>query len=302
MIFSVLRNFSLDGHARRAFLCIRQTGCGGWQPAKYQQAGDLMKTYLLSAAAASTLLASVSLTFAQSTAAEAVEQSQAMQDSAWSARRKMRTHEAKPEPTTIGTVLSKIFSPAKAETGSSTASVRRSRAGNKSLAASSNVSSVASSNSSSATSSGGRPYDAMIASHAAANGVPAELVHRIVMRESRYHPQLVGRGGASGLMQIKLATARGMGYTGSAAGLLDPETNLTYGVKYLAGAYRTAGGNHTRAVGYYASGYYYAAKRQRVTSNAYAEAAQPASMMATSDATGESNVTQREVRRKKHQR
>jgi soluble lytic murein transglycosylase-like protein len=51
-----------------------------------------------------------------------------------------------------------------------------------------------------------------------------------------------------------------MGYSGSAAGLLDPETNLTYGVRYLAGAYRAARGNHGRAVGYYASGYRGAAR------------------------------------------
>ena len=35
---------------------------------------------------------------------------------------------------------------------------------------------------------------------------------------------------------------------------------MTYAVKYLAGAYRVAGGNANRAVHYYASGYYYAAK------------------------------------------
>jgi soluble lytic murein transglycosylase-like protein len=51
-----------------------------------------------------------------------------------------------------------------------------------------------------------------------------------------------------------------MGYTGTAAGLLDADTNMTYAVKYLAGAYRVAGGNSDRAVHYYASGYYYAAK------------------------------------------
>ena len=47
-------------------------------------------------------------------------------------------------------------------------------------------------------------------------------------------------------------------------GLRDPNTNLTYGVKYLAGAYRAANGDHDRAVHYYAGGYYYAAKRQRL--------------------------------------
>jgi soluble lytic murein transglycosylase-like protein len=106
-------------------------------------------------------------------------------------------------------------------------------------------------------------YDALIASHASANGVPEALVHRVIVRESRYRPQLVGRGGTIGLMQIKLATARGLGYTGTAEGLRDPDTNLTYAVKYLAGAYRAANGDHNRAVAYYAGGYYYAAKRQR---------------------------------------
>ena len=40
------------------------------------------------------------------------------------------------------------------------------------------------------------------------------------------------------MMQIKLETARGLGYTGTAEGLLDPETNLAYAVKYLAGRSR----------------------------------------------------------------
>lgn len=107
--------------------------------------------------------------------------------------------------------------------------------------------------------------DALVASHAAANGVPVALVHRVIIRESRYRPGIIGKGGAMGLMQIKTATARGVGYRGSAAGLLDPNTNLTYAVRYLAGAYRLAGGNHDRAVSYYARGYYYAAKARGKT-------------------------------------
>ena len=97
--------------------------------------------------------------------------------------------------------------------------------------------------------------DAMIARHAAANGLPVELVHRVVKRESGYNPRASSRGNF-GLMQIRYQTARGVGYGGSAAGLLDPETNLTYAVKYLAGAYRAAGGNPSRAVSLYASGYH----------------------------------------------
>src|SRR5271156_1673211 len=106
-------------------------------------------------------------------------------------------------------------------------------------------------------------YDALVAAHAQANGVPEALVHRVILRESSYQPHLVGRCGCIGLMQIKLATARSLGYTGDAAGLRDPNTNLTYGVKYLAGAYHAAHGDHARAMHYYASGYYYAAKHQR---------------------------------------
>src|SRR5258708_9810820 len=108
-------------------------------------------------------------------------------------------------------------------------------------------------------------YDALVTTHAMANDVPEALVHRVIVRESRYQPQLVGRGGTIGLMQIKLATARGLGYTGDAAGLRDPNTNLTYAVKYLAGAYRAAHGDHRRAMAYYASGYFAAAYLQRLT-------------------------------------
>jgi soluble lytic murein transglycosylase-like protein len=112
--------------------------------------------------------------------------------------------------------------------------------------------------------------DAMISSQAAAYGVPEELVRRVIRRESGGNPRVVSAGNY-GLMQIKLGTARALGYQGDAAGLLDPNTNMTYAVKYLAGAYHVAGGNADRAVHYYASGYYYAAKRKgTVGSNGYA--------------------------------
>jgi soluble lytic murein transglycosylase-like protein len=101
--------------------------------------------------------------------------------------------------------------------------------------------------------------DALIARHAAANNIPEDLVRRVIKRESGGRPHVVSAGNY-GLMQIKLPTARSMGYTGTAAGLLDADTNVTYAVKYLAGAYRVAGGNASRAVHYYAAGYYYAAK------------------------------------------
>ncbi|MGY3447757.1 transglycosylase SLT domain-containing protein [Bradyrhizobium sp. USDA 4353] len=111
----------------------------------------------------------------------------------------------------------------------------------------------------------GHPHiDALVAVHAAANNIPEALIHRVIVRESKYQKDLVGRCGCIGLMQIKLGTARGLGYTGDAAGLHDPNTNLTYGVRYLAGAYRAARGDHDRAVAYFAKGYYEEAKRQRL--------------------------------------
>jgi soluble lytic murein transglycosylase-like protein len=105
------------------------------------------------------------------------------------------------------------------------------------------------------------PLDGMAAAQASANGVPVSLVERVIKRESGGNPRAVSRGNY-GLMQIRLGTARAMGFSGSAAELLDPQINMTYAVRYLAGAYRAAGGNENRAVALYASGYYYQAKAQ----------------------------------------
>jgi len=102
-------------------------------------------------------------------------------------------------------------------------------------------------------------YSTMAAAQASAAGVPVSLIERVIKRESGGNARAV-HAGNYGLMQIKLGTARAMGYTGSAAGLLDPQTNMTYAVRYLAGAYRAAGGNESRAVALYASGYYARAK------------------------------------------
>ena len=55
-------------------------------------------------------------------------------------------------------------------------------------------------------------------------------------------------------MQIKAQTARGVGYHGSAAGLYDPETNITYGMKYLAQAHELGGGSVCRTILKYNAG------------------------------------------------
>jgi soluble lytic murein transglycosylase-like protein len=102
---------------------------------------------------------------------------------------------------------------------------------------------------------------ATIETYAETYDVPVDLVQRVVTRESRHVPQ-ARNGPYYGLMQILPETARTMGYRGRPAGLLDPETNLKYGVKYLRGAWLVAGGDKDEAVGWYAKGYYYEAKRK----------------------------------------
>lgn len=93
--------------------------------------------------------------------------------------------------------------------------------------------------------------------------VPRALVHRVVQRESSYNPG-ARNGQYYGLMQISPQTARGMGFRGAPAELLRAETNLKYAVKYLRGAWLCADGNEAEAVGWYARGYYYEAKRRGI--------------------------------------
>ena len=101
----------------------------------------------------------------------------------------------------------------------------------------------------------------LIEKYATLYEVPVQLVRRVAKRESNFYPGAYNRG-HWGLMQIKHATARGMGYEGSARGLLDAETNLKFAVKYLRGAWIVADGNPDLADRLYQRGYYYDAKRK----------------------------------------
>ncbi|WP_429125007.1 transglycosylase SLT domain-containing protein [Ensifer sp. 4252] len=110
--------------------------------------------------------------------------------------------------------------------------------------------------------SSSRPdLDKLIKHYADLNGIPVELVHRVVKRESNYNPRAYSKGNY-GLMQIRYNTAKGLGYEGPAEGLFDAETNLMYATKYLHGAWMVADNKHDGAVKLYASGYYYHAKRK----------------------------------------
>ena len=45
------------------------------------------------------------------------------------------------------------------------------------------------------------------------------------------------------MFQLKCATAKGIGYRGDCSGLLDPRTNVQYGLKHLSLAMKSSGGN-----------------------------------------------------------
>lgn len=115
--------------------------------------------------------------------------------------------------------------------------------------------------------SAGAKYDKLIAKYAGANGVPIKLAHAVVRVESSYRANARGGVGEIGLMQVRLSTARGMGYRGSAKGLYHPETNIKYGMKYLGKAFKLGGGSTCGAILKYNAGH--GAKRMNPTSAKY---------------------------------
>ncbi len=111
------------------------------------------------------------------------------------------------------------------------------------------------------------PYTQIISKYAKAYGVPVDLAHAVVRVESNFNPRARGSAGEIGLMQIKPATARMMGYSGSSKGLYDPETNIRYGMKYLATAHELGDGKTCSTILKYNAGH--AAKRMNPVSKRY---------------------------------
>jgi soluble lytic murein transglycosylase-like protein len=107
----------------------------------------------------------------------------------------------------------------------------------------------------------------IVAKYASEHGVPPALAHAVIRVESNYRPNVTGRAGEIGLMQIKPATARMMGYSGSAKGLYDPETNIRYGMKYLAKAQAVGDGTTCGTILKYNAGH--GAKRMNPISANY---------------------------------
>lgn len=87
------------------------------------------------------------------------------------------------------------------------------------------------------------------------NGVPPEMVDAVMAVESGYNPAARGDVGEVGLMQVLPSTAAMMGFGGTVETLGRPEVNIAYGTRYLAQAWRLAGGDICTAVMKYRAGH-----------------------------------------------
>ena len=98
------------------------------------------------------------------------------------------------------------------------------------------------------------PYLAILRREAAANKVPLWLAIGVGWVESKYNPGLRGTHGVVGIMQVMPSTARFQGYKGSNDQLLDPETNIVWGMRELGWDWAQAKGNPCLAVAKYKGG------------------------------------------------
>lgn len=99
------------------------------------------------------------------------------------------------------------------------------------------------------------------------HGVPAALAKAVVTVESNYNPRARGGVGEVGLMQIRPATARGMGFRGTVKALYTPHVNLEWGMRYLAEARRRASGDLCGTILRYNAGH--GARRMNPVSRRY---------------------------------
>ncbi|MBT2684600.1 lytic transglycosylase domain-containing protein [Bacillus sp. ISL-37] len=72
-------------------------------------------------------------------------------------------------------------------------------------------------------------FDGIIDKASAMFNIPAKLIKSVIQKESNFNPNAVSHAGASGLMQLMPATARGLGVKN----VFDPAENILAGTKYL---------------------------------------------------------------------
>lgn len=99
-----------------------------------------------------------------------------------------------------------------------------------------------------------REVQQMVVIEARAQGVPVDFAVAIARHESRFKCSAIGAANERGVMQIKPATARGIGYKGPSNGLNDCRTGVYWGMKYLRMAIDEAKGDLQRAAFLYNAG------------------------------------------------
>lgn len=86
-------------------------------------------------------------------------------------------------------------------------------------------------------------------------GVPVKLIVAVIIKESSGNPNVPGKSGEYGLMQLMPATARSQGgYSGPLANLWDPATNIMVGTTVLADCLKREGSNLFNALRAYNGG------------------------------------------------
>ena len=95
----------------------------------------------------------------------------------------------------------------------------------------------------------------LIEAEARPRGLPPEVADAVMRIESGYDSSVVGGVGERGLMQLLPSTAAMLGFKGTLEELAEPETNIRLGVRYLAEAWRLAGGDLCRTLMKYRAGH-----------------------------------------------
>jgi Transglycosylase SLT domain len=98
-------------------------------------------------------------------------------------------------------------------------------------------------------------YLNILTRHAEQTGLPPAIADAVIRVESSFNPQAVGGVGEVGLMQVRPETAAMLGFSGGVTELFEPETNIQYGVRYLARAWQLAQGDVCRALMKYRAGW-----------------------------------------------